>query len=112
MMQRRPLNGIPSGLPTVIPIGPNQLLLHTLDSTTPSLGGPYPNYITLVVQNAGGAASVVTIQTPAGSLVKSLNAGETWPVFLDQPMISAGGQLKASCDVAGPVAYGSFGTQT
>jgi hypothetical protein len=111
-MQRRPLNGMPSGLPTAIPTVPPALVLHTLDSTTAQQGGPFLNYVTLAVQNSGVAASIVTITTPIGTIVKSLNPGETWTPFIDQPMLSAGGQLKASCDVAGPVAYRSLGPQT
>lgn len=127
-MQLRPLQGAgpggapPSnnvGGPSAIPVGA-PVVLHTLDTTPDTVGGPFPNVVTLAVHNnlAMGNVLVTITVAMAGTLVKSLAPGETWLPLVDAPLLrsatspAAASQITASADVVGAVAYGSFGTQT
>ncbi len=118
-MSRRPLNGAPAlGVPLSLPVGLPVAVLHTLDGTAASLGGPYPQVITIVISNST-AAPIEVVLAFAGqpALARTLAAGETAEIISQQPMLPSGpaapnNQILAAADAPGAFAWGWFGTQS
>jgi len=120
---RRPLNGPVGssqaglGIPFAIGAAPGTTI-HTLDNTGTGLGGPFPQLISLFVQNpTGGALNVTVVAGNGAPVVIPVAAGTTVHVFDHQPMSRSGttapdNTIVATGSGAGLVGWGFIETQT
>lgn len=113
---RRPITG-GGGLGLAFAVaGAPGTALHALDNTGTGLGGPFPQRVTLFVQNPTGGALTMTIALPNGvSVAKQLASGEIWNPFDSQPMqqvSSSSLTITGTGSAPGLVAWGFVETQT
>jgi len=114
---RRPLTGGSAlGTPFAVLDG-GGTVLHTFDNTGAWLGGPFPQRITLFVQNSTGGALTLTVTINGVSIAMSIASGAIVKIFDSQPMLESATsapstQIGGVGSAAGLVAWGFFETQT
>lgn len=112
--QKRPLNGS-SVWPVAVPVAPG-VTLHTLDNTSPNLGGPYIDQLTITFANNAAASTEVELVVGSGQpIIVTVTANSTRAVLFESPFQEAGAAVVATDVGAAPgalVALGYFTRST
>jgi hypothetical protein len=112
--QKRPLNGS-SVWPVAVPVAPG-VTLHTLDNTSPNLGGPYIDQLTITFANNDSADTEVELVVGSGQpIIVTVTGNSTRAVLFESPFQEAGAAVVATDVGAQPgalVAWGYFTRST
>jgi len=115
-LTRRPLSGAPLGTPIVIAGAPGTTI-HAFDQTGVGLGGPFPQRITLWVDNPTAGDLTLTININGVAVALAVVAKTFARIFDSQPMLASatsgtGAVINGTGSGAGLVVWGFIETQT